>query len=558
MKRLFFLSITVSLLAIFGLADTVEAANFACTGGDVACLIAAMNAANANGQANTISLAEGTYVLTTPDNNNTDGPNGLPSVTGSLIIAGAGDELTSIVQDGPQFFPPQFRLVHVAATGSLTIRGVSLHVAFTGGQFFDGYSLFNRGTVAMIDCTISNNNAHNGVPLVNAGTMSITDTVISNNSTTEGTTSGILNTGSLNVTNSIFSGNVASNGQGVIRNEGGTVTIDTTTFRNNSSPDANAGGIANLSGTVTITRSAVIGNHTSDSGGAVYNFGTVNIFNSTLAQNTAGGPGGAIYNAGGGVVTIASSTVSGNSSFCCANGRISSGGIVNGGGTVRLENSIVAQNSIAFSVGQNPTLSDCAGTITSLGNNLIGTLDSCTVALQNGDITGDPGLDTFTDNGTPGNGHFPLLLTSRAIDAGNDAACPPTDQLGQPRFGHCDIGAIEFQPLIVTIDIKPGGNPPSINPRSAGIITVAIVTTSAFNATTVDPSTVRFGKTGTEAAPVRSTLDVNGKGTLDLTLKFNTRDTGITCGDTSASLTGKTLSKFPIWGSDAIVTVGCH
>jgi hypothetical protein len=54
----------------------------------------------------------------------------------------------------------------------------------------------------------------------------------------------------------------------------------------------------------------------------------------------------------------------------------------------------------------------------------------------------------FTDEGTPGAGHVPLLLTSPAIDAGNDAVCLATDQLGQPRVGRCDIGAIEFQPAV--------------------------------------------------------------------------------------------------------------
>ena len=61
------------------------------------------------------------------------------------------------------------------------------------------------------------------------------------------------------------------------------------------------------------------------------------------------------------------------------------------------------------------------------------------------DLTGDPGLGDFRDDGTPGRGHFPLLPASRAIEAGDDATCPPTDQLGQPRVGRCDIGAIEFQ-----------------------------------------------------------------------------------------------------------------
>ena len=40
---------------------------------------------------------------------------------------------------------------------------------------------------------------------------------------------------------------------------------------------------------------------------------------------------------------------------------------------------------------------------------------------------------------------LPLLPGSPAIDAGDDAACPPTDARGVPRpFGaHCDIGAYE-------------------------------------------------------------------------------------------------------------------
>jgi hypothetical protein len=31
------------------------------------------------------------------------------------------------------------------------------------------------------------------------------------------------------------------------------------------------------------------------------------------------------------------------------------------------------------------------------------------------------------------------------MDAGNDAFCPRTDQLGRRRVGPCDIGAIEFR-----------------------------------------------------------------------------------------------------------------
>jgi hypothetical protein len=113
-------------------------------------------------------------------------------------------------------------------------------------------------------------------------------------------------------------------------------------------------------------------------------------------------------------------------------------GGLRGGRTLALQNTIVAGNT-----GRDGQ--DCAGPVTSLGNNLIGDPTGCTITLLPTDLTGDPGLGDFTDDGTPGNGHFPLLAGSPAIDAGNDAFCPPTDQLGQPRVGRCDIGAIEFQ-----------------------------------------------------------------------------------------------------------------
>ena len=110
----------------------------------------------------------------------------------------------------------------------------------------------------------------------------------------------------------------------------------------------------------------------------------------------------------------------------------------------------------------------------------------------------------------------------------------------------------------VPIDIKPGSDPNSINPRSKGVIPVAILTTDIFDATTVDPNTVLFGSTGTEVALVHSALeDVDGDGDSDMLLRFKTQATGIHCGDTSASLIGETFSGQMIQGSDSIRTVGC-
>jgi hypothetical protein len=110
----------------------------------------------------------------------------------------------------------------------------------------------------------------------------------------------------------------------------------------------------------------------------------------------------------------------------------------------------------------------------------------------------------------------------------------------------------------VMIDIKPGSAPNSINPKSNGMIPVAILTTDTFDATTVDPLSVRFGPKGAKEAHQKGHIeDVNHDGEPDLVLHFKTKATGITCGETSASLTGETFDGDPIQGRDSIKTVRC-
>jgi hypothetical protein len=111
----------------------------------------------------------------------------------------------------------------------------------------------------------------------------------------------------------------------------------------------------------------------------------------------------------------------------------------------------------------------------------------------------------------------------------------------------------------VAIDIKPNNFPNVINPRSHGRISVAILSTDSFNATTVDGTTVRFGATGTEASPVHVTFrDVDRDGDSDMVLQFNTESTGIGCGDTIAFLTGRDFEQHTIMSSDSVTTVGCR
>jgi hypothetical protein len=113
-------------------------------------------------------------------------------------------------------------------------------------------------------------------------------------------------------------------------------------------------------------------------------------------------------------------------------------------------------------------------------------------------------------------------------------------------------------PILINIDVKPGSFPNSINPRSNGVIPVAILTTKAFAATTVDPLSVEFGLGGaTEAHGKGHIEDVDGDGDRDLVLHFNTREAGIQCGRTAVTLTGQTSDGQAITGTDTIQTVGC-
>jgi hypothetical protein len=108
-------------------------------------------------------------------------------------------------------------------------------------------------------------------------------------------------------------------------------------------------------------------------------------------------------------------------------------------------------------------------------------------------------------------------------------------------------------PTNVTIDVRS-----TINPRSKGVIPVVIFTTATFDATTVDPATVRFGPgNASEAHGTGHISDVDGDGDLDLMLHFRTQDAAIPCGATSATLTGQTFSAQAIEGSDTITTTGC-
>ena len=102
------------------------------------------------------------------------------------------------------------------------------------------------------------------------------------------------------------------------------------------------------------------------------------------------------------------------------------------------------------------------------------------------------------------------------------------------------------------IDIKPD----SINPKSNQKIQVTVFTTDDFDALQVNPGTVSFGP---GAAPLfrHHAKDVNGDGNVDAVFHFETRATGLACGDTEATFTGKTYDGEEVTGKDSIGMAPC-
>lgn len=285
---------------------------------------AAVDACTAGSGADTILLPAGTYTLTAVDNTNT-GSNGLPQITSTITVQGAGNPV--ITRSGAA----TFRFFFITSAGNLTLDGLTLTNgdSTTGGH--DGGAIRNFGTLTVANSTLSGN-------LSNAGGSAI----YSNNSTTT------------TIVGSTISNNL---GLGAI-GQSGTMTVSNSTF------SGNPGGLINRGGTITIT-------------------------NSTIASNSGAG--------------------------------LSRSGIT-------LRNTIVANNT-----------TNCADPVTDGGNNLQFPGSSC------GTFTSaNPLLSSLANNGGPTQ-TMALSAGSPAINAGNSALCPATDQRGSPRVGTCDIGAFEFQ-----------------------------------------------------------------------------------------------------------------
>lgn len=292
--------------------------------------------------------------------------------------------------------------------------------------------------------------------------LSIQDTLIINgtgNLTIDGNKRSrifdITSNTSVTLTKLSLNNGAALTGGGAISN-GGTLNLVNITLSNNSS--TLGGALANV-GDVYLTN-VTINNNRATQGGGIYNAGYLNISNSTFSGNSALTDGGGLYSDRGSVA-IQSSTFTLNLADSDNDGLGNGGGIRSNSGTITLQNTIVANNfDTPKNNGNGIRQVDVSGSFTDLGYNLIGDgtgSTGWTVRSRVGTSTQriDPRLAPLRSNGGLTQTHA-LFLDSSAIDAGNSATAPMTDQRGVRRTV-VDIGAYEALPNL-TVDLLTDEN----------------------------------------------------------------------------------------------------
>jgi parallel beta-helix repeat protein len=280
---------------------------------------------------------------------------------------------------------------------------------------------------------------------------------------------GLLNNGdNLTLTNVTFSGNSATfDGGGMDNRNLHNTTITNVTFNANSAPYG--GGMLIWDSSVTLTNVTFSDNKASVDGGGMYNvYGSLTLTNVTFKGNSSTGAGGGMHNRGLNP-TITNVTFSGNaagvgggmynsaSNPMMTNVTFSGNSAVNHGGGMYIDNYSYPQFYDTIFWGN--TAPGIGGQI----YNYSGNTNSSDSIVQGGCadaswtcgtiiLTADPMLGTLGNYGGFTQ-TISLLAGSAAIDMGNDATCAATDQRGitRPQGSHCDIGAYEFQTIMLAV-----------------------------------------------------------------------------------------------------------
>jgi CSLREA domain-containing protein len=440
-------------LAVSTTADAVDAlpGDGLCADAASRCTLrAAIQEANATAGADTIRLSAGRYVLALAGAGEDAGATGDLDILEGVRIEGVGPAETVVDAAG---LDGVFHLV--GSSSPPAERTVSLaKLRVTGGV--DGISAGSSWTLSLEDAAVSGNAGTGVLFQLGPGAVSLARSRVSRNAA-----GGIRSPIFVNVLvdESRLDDNggraIAGGDSGVVvvtrsklrRNAGGIASNDTqivltdSLVAENQAPDAGGGIFASLFVGVTIAGSTLAGN-SAPSGGALFvgNSCSFEVANGTISGNRAERGGAIFLTEDAGLGTLRNATVTGNEA---ADG----GGLVTGR-PIQARNSIVAGNRAA----QGPDCSSPGSGATVLalqGHNLIGDASGCTLFVETppapGDQVGDaaapldPHLAELRRSGGPTPTHA-LRPGSPALEAGSpeepgstERACEPADQRGVPR-----------------------------------------------------------------------------------------------------------------------------
>ena len=287
------------------------------------------------------------------------------------------------------------------------------------------------------------------------------------------------------------------------------------------------------SGQAVLTTSPISDNDAEEGGGGIANAGQLSVLNTTLSDNnTDGGSGGGIFDEGSSSLTVANSTLAGNTTESpVGNG----GGIASiGAATVTLLNTTVSANRALHGAGggiehassgalvvRNTILSanvaylaanaDCMGASITGDYDLISTADGCTFrgnpthnqyagsAITSGSSTrATSDFLSYHGSITPVLPISPDSVDSNAIHNGDEQVClaapiDSKDQRGFPRGPHCDMGAYDtfgdsLSPTTFYVDGVRGSDSNSrcINPGIGACKTINQAVTKVVSGETID------------------------------------------------------------------------
>ena len=317
------------------------------------------------------------------------------------------------------------------------------------GSYSEVFNISSGVTASISNLTILNGYGSDGGGISNHGTLSIANDSFSGNKASD-SGGGIYNTGTLTVSNSTFSSNTALNGGGLANY--GLATVTASVFNGNSATYSGGGGIFNVNGTITLSNSTLAYN-SAPVGGAVRNYtGTVTLSNDTIAYNSATSGGGGVLN-GGSTTDLFNTIVAGNLAGGSSNDVY---------GTIAIANySLIGTTSdLTITSGTGNQLGVSAGLATNLANNGGSTQ---TLALQNGsNAIGKGGALTSVATG------HAVAASDTTIYVGNAAAIAETSGSFLIRIDQEELLVTSVNISLNTLTVQRGVNGTTATTHAVG------------------------------------------------------------------------------------------